>query len=151
MIDKEKIIPIGSDHAGLELKEYLFWEVNKLGYTIIDHGTLGEESVDYPDFIHPVARSINSGEYLKGIIICGSGQGANMTANKYPNVRSALCWNVQQAELSRKHNDANIIALPGRFIKKKEALEAVKVFLSTGFEGGRHRRRVEKISEVRSN
>ncbi len=148
MIGKEKIIPIGSDHAGFELKEYLFWEVNKLGYTIIDHGTLSEDSVDYPDFIHPVARSIDRGEYEKGIVICGSGQGANMTANKYPNVRSALCWDVQQAELSRKHNDANIIALPGRFIKKEDALEAVKVFLSTGFEGGRHQRRVEKISEV---
>ena len=148
MIDKEKIIPIGSDHAGFELKEYLVREVNKLGYTIIDHGTLGGESVDYPDFIHPVARSINNGEYKKGIVICGSGQGANMTANKYPNVRSALCWDVQQAELSRKHNNANIIALPGRFIKKEDALEAVKVFLNTGFEGGRHQRRVEKISEV---
>lgn len=148
MIDKEKIILIGSDHAGFELKEYLFWEVNNLGYTVIDHGTMNEESVDYPDFIHPVAQSINNREYEKGIIICGSGQGANMTANKYPNVRSALCWNVQQAELSRRHNDANIIALPGRFIKKEDALEAVKVFLNTSFEGGRHQQRVEKISRV---
>jgi ribose 5-phosphate isomerase B len=149
MIDNEKIIPIGSDHAGFELKEYLVWKLDEMGYTIIDYGTLIEESVDYPDFIHPVAQSIELGKYPKGIVICGSGQGANMTANKYPHVRSALCWNVQQAKLSRQHNDANIIAFPGRFIEKKEALEAVKVFLETEFEGGRHERRVKKISEVK--
>ena len=149
MIDNEKIIPIGSDHAGFELKEYLVWKVREMGYTIIDHGTLKEESVDYPDFIHPVARAIEIGEYPKGIVICGSGQGANMTANKYKHVRSALCWNVQQAQLSRQHNDANIIALPGRFIDKEEALKAVKIFFETDFEGGRHERRVKKISEVK--
>jgi len=148
MTGKESIVPIGSDHAGFELKEYLVWKLKDLGFAIIDHGTLVNESVDYPDHIHPVARSIEKDEYPKGIIICGSGQGANMTANKYPHVRSALCWSVEQAQLSRQHNDANIIALPGRFIEKEEALEAVKVFFETAFEGGRHERRVEKISKT---
>lgn len=148
MTDKEYAVPIGSDHAGFELKEFLVVELKKLGYTIIDHGTLLNESVDYPDHIHPVASSVNKGEYPKGIIICGSGQGANMTANKYAHVRSALCWSVEQAQLSRQHNDANIIALPGRFIGKESAWEAVKVFFETEFEGGRHQRRVEKIQQI---
>jgi ribose 5-phosphate isomerase B len=148
MAGKENIIPIGSDHAGFELKEYLVLQLKNMGYDMNDYGTLKNESVDYPDFIHPVASSIDKGEYLVGIIICGSGQGANMTANKYPRVRSALCWNVEQAKLSRQHNDANIIALPGRFIAKEEALEAVIMFFETAFEGGRHSRRVEKIQQI---
>ena len=149
MAGKENIIPIGSDHGGFELKEYLVKNLKEIGYSIIDHGTYDMQSVDYPDFIHPVAWSIENGEYEKGIVICGSGQGASMTANKYPHVRSALCWNMQQAQLSRQHNNANIIALPGRFIEKEEALRAVKVFLETEFEGGRHIRRVKKISEIK--
>jgi len=149
MTGKENIIPIGSDHGGFELKEYLVKKLIDEGYEVKDFGTFSSESVDYPDFIHPVASSIEKGDFGKGIIICGSGQGANMTANKYPNVRSALCWDVTQAELSRQHNNANIIALPGRFIEKDDALEAVKLFLNTNFEGGRHESRVKKISEVK--
>ncbi len=148
MTGKENIIPIGSDHGGFVLKEYLVKNLKEMGYTIIDHGTFDMQSVDYSDFIHPVARSIETGEYEKGIIICGSGQGASMTANKYPQVRSGICWNVEQAQLTRQHNNANIIALPARFIDKEVALEAVKVFIKTEFEGGRHEGRVKKISQI---
>jgi len=150
MTDNENIIPIGSDHAGFELKNYLVKQLSDAGFSIKDYGTFSNDSIDYPDFIHPVAGAVEKGEFPKGIVICGSGQGANMTANKYPHVRSALCWDTTQASLSRQHNDANIIALPGRFIEKEEALKAVKIFMETDFEGGRHKRRVEKISEVRS-
>ncbi len=108
-------------------------------------GTNGTESVDYPDFIHPLAKAINDGQYPKGIILCGSGNGAQMTANKYPNVRAGLCWTVEQAELTRLHNDANIISLPGRFVSFEDALEMVHVFLNTDFEGGRHQKRVNAI------
>ena len=149
MTGKETIIPIGSDHAGFELKSYLFKKLSEAGFVLKDFGTFNTESIDYPDYIHPVALAIEKGEYPKGIIICGSGQGANMTANKYPNVRSALCWDTTQASLSRQHNDANIIAFPGRFIDKDEALKAVKIFMETDFEGGRHEVRVKKISDVR--
>jgi len=148
MAGTENIIPIGSDHGGFELKEYLVKMLSSEGFKIKDYGTFDSKSVDYPDFVHPVASSINKGEYKKGIVICGSGQGANMTANKYPGVRSALCWDVNQAKLTRQHNNSNIIALPGRFIEKEDALEAVKIFFSTDFEGGRHEERVKKISEV---
>nr|NQU91557.1 ribose 5-phosphate isomerase B [Bacteroidota bacterium] len=148
MFDKESIIPIGSDHAGFDLKEYLIRELNILGYHLKDMGTFTDDSVDYPDYIHPVASGVDKGEFDMGIIICGSGQGANITANKYSNVRSALCWNIEQARLSRQHNNANIIALPGRFIQFEISLEAVMLFLNTGFEGGRHLRRVNKISKL---
>jgi len=123
------------------LKEYLINE----SYEIKDFGTNSSESVDYPDFIHPLAQEINNGNYKLGIIICGSGNGAQMVANKYPKVRAALCWSEEIARLARQHNDANIISLPGRFIEKKLALKIVKVFLNTDFEGGRHLGRVEKI------
>ena len=149
MTDKEIIIPIACDHGGFEMKEYLLKALNKQNFLVKDFGTFSEDSVDYPDFIHPLASAINNGEFSKGIILCGSGQGANMTANKYSNVRSALCWDVQQAQLSRQHNDANIIALPGRFIDFEVALEAVLKFLNTAFEGGRHIRRVGKISGLK--
>jgi ribose 5-phosphate isomerase B len=148
MTDVTNIIPIGSDHAGYKLKTFLTDELSSLGYRFDDFGTFSEDSVDYPDFIHPVARSVDTGQYKKGIIICGSGNGAIMIANKYLHVRAALCWNRDIAYLSRTHNDANIIALPGRFITPEEALEAVKVFLKSDFEGGRHTRRVEKISQL---
>jgi ribose 5-phosphate isomerase B len=139
------IIPIGSDHAGFELKQYLIENLSKSGYKFKDFGTYSSESVDYPDFIHPVAESVNDGLYERGIVICGSGQGANMTANKHQKIRSALCWDLEQAKLSRQHNDANIIALPGRFVNFDTAVEMVKTFFNTGFEGGRHLRRIEKI------
>jgi ribose 5-phosphate isomerase B len=147
MTNKQKVIPIGSDHAGFPLKKHLIETLKKSGFTIKDYGTDSEDSVDYPDFIHPVANAVESGEFEKGIIMCGSGQGASMTANKHPGIRSALCWNVEQAKLSRMHNNANIISLPGRFIDFDVAVEAVRVFFSTEFEGGRHETRVEKISK----
>lgn len=141
-------VPIASDHAGFRLKSYLIEKLGSEGFHFVDFGTHSEDSVDYPDFVHKVASAVNQGKYKMGIVICGSGQGANMTANKYPNVRSALCWDTQQAILSRQHNDANIIALPGRFIDFETALECVKLFFSTTFEGGRHTQRVEKISRL---
>lgn len=147
MTNKQKVIPIGSDHAGFPLKKHLMETLKKSGFTFEDFGTDSEESVDYPDFVHPVADAVESGKFEKGIIMCGSGQGASMTANKHPGIRSALCWNVEQARLSRMHNNANIIALPGRFIDFDIAAEAVRVFFSTEFEGGRHIPRVEKISK----
>ncbi len=146
MFDKTITLPIASDHGGYEMKQYLIEALTKEGFTIKDMGTNGTESVDYPDFIHPLAKAINDGQYPKGIILCGSGNGAQMTANKYPNVRAGLCWTVEQAELTRLHNDANIISLPGRFVSFEDALEMVHVFLNTDFEGGRHQKRVNAIA-----
>jgi ribose 5-phosphate isomerase B len=148
MTTEQKVIPIASDHAGFPLKQYLIENLRAMNFDIIDYGTHSEARADYPDFVHQVASDVNSGDFEKGIVLCGSGQGANMTANKYPNVRSALCWNSEQAKLSRLHNNANVIALPGRFIAFEEAIEAVKMFLSTPFEGGRHVARVEKIPKI---
>jgi len=136
------------DHGGYEMKEFLRKKLVKLGYLIKDMGTFSSESVDYPDVIHPLAKSVNEGEFVMGIILCGSGNGAQMTANKYPNVRAALCWSIEQAELAREHNNANIMSLPGRFINNDLAMEMALKFINTEFEGGRHQRRVEKISKV---
>jgi ribose 5-phosphate isomerase B len=146
MFDKNQIIPIGSDHGGYEMKVFLLEFLSNKGYRFKDFGTYSGESVDYPDFIHPVAKSVNDDEFSYGVIICGSGQGASMTANKYPNVRAGLCWDMQQAKLVRQHNNANIIALPGRFVDFKLAAEMVVVFLNTEFEGGRHIQRINKIT-----
>jgi ribose 5-phosphate isomerase B len=148
MAEKQNIIPIGSDHGGFGLKQHLIKTLSKAGFQFKDFGTYDESSVDYPDFIHPVAAGVNSGEFEKGVIICGSGQGANMTANKYPNVRSALLWDEEQTALTRRHNDANIIALPGRFIDFDLAVKMVKLFMQTAFEGGRHMKRIEKIPKT---
>ena len=145
MFDKNQVIPVGSDHGGFELKQYIIQTLSAKGYNFQDFGTSSNESVDYPDFIHPVAKSINDGLVNFGIIICGSGQGASMTANKYPNVRAALCWDLEQSRLTRLHNNANIIALPGRFVDFNTAAEMIDVFLNTNFEGGRHMNRVNKI------
>jgi len=146
MFDKTKMLAIGCDHAGYKLKEFLKKKLIEKGYSIRDFGCDSEKSVDYPDIIHPVALSIESKEFERGIIICGSGNGAQIAANKYRHVRAALCWNTEIAMLSRLHNDANIISLPARFIKNEDALDAVVVFLNSGFEGGRHKLRVDKIS-----
>lgn len=148
MFDKKQQIPIASDHGGFELKQVLIEELIKKEYHIVDMGTFGNESVDYADFIHPLAKAVNDGKYSMGIIICGSGQGASMTANKYPRVRSALLWDIEQAKLTRNHNDANVVALPGRFINQELALQIVEAFLNEKFEGGRHIKRVNKMSEV---
>jgi ribose 5-phosphate isomerase B len=141
----QHLIPIGSDHGGFEMKQFLIEKLSREGFEFKDYGTFSEASVDYPDFIHPVAKAVNDGEFEKGIVICGSGQGANMTANKYQGIRSALCWNLEQTELTRMHNDANIMAIPGRFIEFELAAEMVMKFFTTGFEGGRHINRIEKI------
>ena len=139
-------ISIGSDHAGFDLKEQVKELMEWLGYEVIDHGTYSGSSVDYPDYIHPVARDVKEGVAWRGIIICGSGNGASMTANKYPGIRAALCWDIEIARMARLHNDANILALPARYIDDKLALEIVKVFLHTDFEGGRHQIRIDKIN-----
>jgi ribose 5-phosphate isomerase B len=138
-------ISIGNDHAGTKYKLELLSYLKKQGHTVINHGTDKEDSMDYPDTIHPVAEDVSSLKVDIGIIICGSGNGANMTANKHKNIRSALCWNSHIAALARQHNNANILSLPARFISLEEAKEIVDLFLSTEFEGGRHQRRIEKI------
>lgn len=143
-----KKIALGSDHAGFILKKKIINELKIKEIPFYDYGTFSEESSDYPDFAHAVAKAVNDGEYERGIVICGSGNGVNITANKYPNVRAALCWNEELAKLARLHNNANILSLPARFIEVKEALKALDAFLNTDFEGGRHMRRVEKISQL---
>ena len=148
MEDTGKVLVIGTDHGGFEMKQFLKNELLKEGYTFKDFGVNSPDSVDYPDVIHPLASAINKGDFDRGIILCGSGNGAQMTANKYPNVRAALCWNEEQARLSREHNNANILSLPGRAIPFELALSMVRIFLTTEFEGGRHARRVAKISQT---
>ena len=135
---------MGADHAGFEFKRSIKEYLEKEGHEVKDFGCYSEESVDYPDFAHPVANAVESGEYT-GIVICGSGNGINMAVNKHQAIRSALCWNAELAELSRLHNNANVLALPARFIDLSVALDCVKKFISTEFEGGRHERRVDKI------
>ena len=138
-------IAIGCDHAAFILKESVKKHLQGAGYEVCDYGCFSSESVDYPDFAHPLAKDVNDGKIERGIVLCGSGVGVSMVANKYPKVRCALCWNVEVAKLCRQHNDANILALGARFIPEKQALEMVDVFLNTDFEEGRHRGRVEKI------
>lgn len=140
-----KIIPMACDHAGFELKEFLKSSLIERELEIKDFGTYTSDSVDYPDMIHPLAKEINEGVYPFGIIMCGSANGVSMVANKYPNVRCALCWQEEIAQLAKQHNNANIIALPARFISKEKALSIVDAYLNTEFEGGRHQKRVEKI------
>ena len=141
-------IAIGCDHAGYELKEKLKEHLEGLNHVILDCGTYSETSVDYPDFGHAVGKEINSNNIKLGVLICGSGNGISMVANKYKNVRAALCWTPEIAELAIKHNNANILALPARYITDQEGLQILNTFLSTEFEGGRHERRVNKISSV---
>lgn len=145
MFDKSKTLAIGCDHAGYQLKEFLKQELIKEGYQIKDFGTYSEESVDYPDFIHPLAEKIQNGEIELGIIMCGSGNGVSITANKHSKVRAAMAWNTELASLGRQHNDANVLGLSARFIAKEYALEIVHSFLAADFEGGRHQKRVDKI------
>lgn len=140
-----KKIAIAADHAGYELKEYLK-NMLQTQYLLQDFGTSSLDSVDYPDFVHPAATSVEKGENELGILICGSGQGVSITANKHQKIRCALCWMPEIAGLARQHNDANIIAIPARFIAKELALEIVEKFLTTDFEGGRHQNRVDKIA-----
>ncbi|NNF74280.1 MAG: ribose 5-phosphate isomerase B [Flavobacteriaceae bacterium] len=139
------IISIGNDHAGTEYKLAIKNHLQNKGFQVINHGTDSNESVDYPDFIHPVAEDVENGTSDCGIIICGSGNGANMTANKHQKIRSALCWNKEIVALAREHNNANILSIPARFTTLPQALEMVDTFIETEFEGGRHKRRVDKI------
>lgn len=145
-----EIIPMACDHAGYELKEVVKKYLEDKGFEVKDYGTNSSDSVDYPDFAHQVGRAINCGEFRRGIVICGSGNGVQMTVNKYPNVRCALCWTAEIAHLGRQHNDCNVISMPARFIPQETALEIVDEFLNTDFEGGRHQRRVEKINMLLS-
>ena len=141
-----KTIAIGCDHAGFALKEKIKLKLAKAAYELTDFGTNSEESTDYPDYAHPVANAVESGSADLGILICGSGNGINMTANKHQDIRSALCWTEEIAEMARLHNNANIVALPARFISEELAESIVERFLTTEFEGGRHQRRVGKIA-----
>lgn len=144
--DLTKPIAIGADHAGFEYKQAAITWLREKGYQVNDLGTHSADSVDYPDFAHPVASSVESGEAAFGILICGSGNGVNITANKHQGIRSALCWSPDVAKLARLHNNANIIALPARFIALHYALEMIELFMTTPFEGGRHATRVNKIA-----
>lgn len=138
-------ISIGNDHAGPEHKKEIVAFLKKDGHTVHNYGTDSTASVDYADFIHPVAKDVTDGNATLGIIICGSGNGAAMTANKHQKIRAALCWNEEIVRLAREHNDANILSLPARFISIPQALKMVETFLNTPFEGGRHQTRINKI------
>jgi ribose 5-phosphate isomerase B len=142
---KTKKIVIAADHAGFELKEKIIDYLKGKQFNVEDLGTYTPDSVDYPDYGHALAEHVASKRYDAGISLCGSGNGINITANKHPEIRSALCWRKDIAELARKHNDANICALPARFISFELACKIVDAFLSTPFEGGRHKRRIDKI------
>jgi ribose 5-phosphate isomerase B len=143
---KKKKIAIVSDHAGYFLKEKILSYLIRQGHEVRDFGCPSEEIVDYPDYGHPFANAVSAGDYELGISICGTGNGINMVVNKHPGIRSALCWNEEISRLARAHNDANICALPGRFISESEAYLMVRTFINTEFEGGRHKRRIDKIS-----
>ncbi len=138
-------VGIACDHAGFELKGKIIEYLGKQGYTVKDFGTYSTESMDYPDVAHPLAIAIEKGELDTGVAICGSGNGISMTLNKHQGIRAALCWTPELSKLAREHNDANVLTLPGRFIDVNTALKTVTVFLNTGFEGGRHLNRVNKI------
>ena len=138
-------ISIGNDHAGPLYKKEIIRLLTLKGHDISNHGTNTEESVDYPDFIHPVAKDVSAQNSDLGIIICGSGNGAAMTANKHRNIRAALCWTNELVSLARQHNNANILSIPARFVSISQALQMVETFISTGFEGGRHQGRIDKI------
>ena len=141
-----KKIAIGGDHAGFEYKATLIQKLNSLGYEVKDFGPFSDASVDYPDFVHPLSSAIEGGEFELGIVICGSGNGVAITANKHQGIRAALCWNEELAALARQHNNANVLALPARFISYELAEKLAETFLTTEFEGGRHQNRVSKIA-----
>jgi len=138
-------ISIGGDHAGYEFKKSIIESLQEKEYFVIDRGPYSPESVDYPDFVHPVCQDIISKDAELGILICGSGNGVAMTANKYPNVRAGICWMKEITELTRQHNNANIICIPARYTAIPQAIKMVDTFLDTEFEGGRHQNRVDKI------
>lgn len=139
------IIPIGSDHAGFRLKSTIIEYLRSKGHEVKDYGSYSDDSIDYADFGHLVATHVENSAGSMGIVICGSGNGINMTVNKHQGIRGALCWNKEVAVLAREHNDANILTLPARFVSESEAMEMVDAFFTTAFEGGRHQKRIEKI------
>lgn len=139
------MIGIASDHAGYKMKQRIIEYLKNNDYTVKDFGTNSEISVDYADYAHPLAEAVESGEFIFGIALCGSGNGINITVNKHQGIRSALCWNTEVARLARAHNNANICALPARMISDEEAIEIINTFLTTSFDGGRHQRRIDKI------
>jgi ribose 5-phosphate isomerase B len=146
VFDPSKPIALGADHAGVGYKQEVKEWLEKKGYQVKDFGTYSTDSVDYPDFAHPTALSVASGEAAFGILFCGSANGVAITANKHAAVRAGLCWLPEIAELTRLHNDANIICVPARFVSIESAIEMINVFMTTAFEGGRHQGRVNKIS-----
>lgn len=142
----EMVIGICNDHAGVEVKNYIIEQLGDQVEAFVNFGTNTEESCDYPDYAHPMAEAVESGKCDLGIAICGTGNGISMTCNKHQGIRTALSWEVEIAKLGRQHNNANVVGIPARFISKEKALEIVKAFLTTDFEGGRHERRVAKIA-----
>ena len=144
-------ILIGSDHAGFELKGVLRRELERLGYTVRDVGTSSAESTDYADYAHPLAQQVSEGRVPRGVLLCGTGLGMSYVANRYPNVRAAVTWSPEVAELARQHNDANVLVLPARFVNEEQALAILRTWLETPFEGGRHERRVVKIDRSPSS
>src|SRR5919202_824792 len=144
-MSRREVIPIASDHAGFELKEKLAKRLEELGYDVRNLGTDSPTSSDYPDYAHPLAREVSAGEVRRGVLLCGTGLGMSYVANRYPNVRAAVAWSTEIAELARQHNDANVLVLPARFLSEEQGEEILKTWLQTPFEGGRHERRVDKI------
>ena len=138
-------ILIASDHAGFELKEKLESWLREIGYAVSDLGPNTDQSTDYPDFAHPLAQRVSDGAAERGVLLCGTGLGMSYVANRYPHVRAAVAWSPEIAELARRHNDANVLALPARFLSEEQARQILKTWLDTPFDGGRHERRVEKI------
>jgi ribose 5-phosphate isomerase B len=145
-----KDILIASDHAGFELKEKLERALQKLGYSVADLGPGDAASADYADYAHPLAKRVSSGEVERGVLLCGTGLGMSYVANRYPHVRAAVAWSTEIAELARRHNDANVLVLPARFLSEEQGVDILKVWLDTPFEGGRHERRVAKIEREES-
>ena len=140
-------IPIASDHAGFEMKAKISAQLEKMGYAVQDLGANSEDPSDYPDYAHPLAQEVSTGKAKRGILLCGSGVGVDIVANRYPHVRAALSWMPEIAELSRRHNDSNVLVIPARFVSDFEANEIVTKWMTTEFEGGRHARRVNKIDD----
>jgi ribose 5-phosphate isomerase B len=146
VFDKTKNIALGADHAGFEYKTAVGKWLTEQGFPLTDFGTYDLQSVDYPDFAHPVGESVSNGETAFGILFCGSANGVAITANKHKKARAAICWQNEIAQLARQHNNANIICIPARFVSLNQAMDMVKIFMDTAFEGGRHENRVNKIS-----
>jgi ribose 5-phosphate isomerase B len=142
---KKERIPIASDHAGFELKQHLGAALEKLGYEVEDLGTHSPASTDYADYAHPLAEKVESGEVKRGVLLCGTGLGMSYAANRHHGVRAAVAWSPEIAELARKHNDANVLVLPARFVSEEDGVQILKTWLETSFEGGRHEARVKKI------